>query len=113
MIPLPAPAFGRRTSNASIGAGGPHVHCQKIQGRRQPDPGDDRRLRPSLRAQADMMPSREDCAGLDRRDPLKGIRTRFRRPKGLLYFDGNSLGMLSQPVLRRAMETIEEEWGEG
>jgi kynureninase len=56
---------------------------------------------------------REDCVGLDRRDPLKGIRLRFRRPKDLLYFDGNSLGMLSAPALSRAMETIEEEWGEG
>jgi len=60
-----------------------------------------------------MMLSRDDCAGLDRRDPLKGIRVRFRRPKDLLYFDGNSLGMLSQPALSRAIETIEEEWGEG
>ena len=60
-----------------------------------------------------MIPSRDDCAGLDRRDPLKGIRVRFRRPKDLLYFDGNSLGMLSEPALKRAMATIEEEWGEG
>jgi len=60
-----------------------------------------------------MTPSRDDCVGLDRRDPLKGIRVRFRRPKDLLYFDGNSLGMLAEPALKRAMETIEEEWGEG
>ena len=60
-----------------------------------------------------MMLSREDCAGLDRRDPLKGLRLRYRRPKDLLYFDGNSLGMLAEPVLDRALATIEEEWGEG
>jgi len=37
---------------------------------------------------------REDCLALDATDPLAPFLGRFHRPEGLLYFDGNSLGML-------------------
>jgi kynureninase len=56
---------------------------------------------------------REDCLALDAADPLAPFLARFRRPQGLLYFDGNSLGMLSNDARRRAIETVEREWGEG
>jgi kynureninase len=56
---------------------------------------------------------RDDCAALDARDPLAPFLTRFHRPKGLLYFDGKSLGMLPEAARRRAIDTIEREWGEG
>ncbi|HEY8017136.1 MAG TPA: kynureninase, partial [Dongiaceae bacterium] len=57
--------------------------------------------------------SREDCAGLDAADPLAPFLARFRRPRGLLYFDGNSLGMLPWAASRRVVEALEKEWGEG
>src|SRR6478752_1153052 len=34
--------------------------------------------------------------GLDRDDPLAGLRARFYAPKQTRYFDGNSLGLLSR-----------------
>jgi len=57
--------------------------------------------------------SREDCAALDAADPLAPFLARFRRPRDLLYFDGNSLGMLPWAASRRVVEALESEWGEG
>ncbi len=57
--------------------------------------------------------SRHDCLTLDASDPLAPFLKRFHRPEGLLYFDGNSLGMLSREARLRAIETVEREWGEG
>ena len=57
--------------------------------------------------------SREDCAALDSADPLAPFLARFRRPRDLLYFDGNSLGMLPWAASRRVVEALESEWGEG
>jgi kynureninase len=57
--------------------------------------------------------SREDCAALDAADPLASFLTRFRRPRDLIYFDGNSLGMLPWTASRRVLEALECEWGEG
>jgi kynureninase len=56
---------------------------------------------------------RDDCLALDAADPLAPFLKRFLRPEGLLYFDGNSLGMLSKEARQRAIETVEREWGEG
>jgi kynureninase len=57
--------------------------------------------------------TREDCAALDAADPLASFPTRFRRPRNLIYFDGNSLGMLPWAASRRVREALESEWGEG
>ncbi len=56
---------------------------------------------------------RDDCLALDAADPLAPFLKRFHRPEGLLYFDGNSLGMLSKEAKQRAIGTVEREWGEG
>jgi kynureninase len=56
---------------------------------------------------------REDVAALDAADPLAPFLSRFHRPPGLLYFDGNSLGMLPEAARRRAVQAIEQEWGQG
>ena len=56
---------------------------------------------------------RNDFAALDANDPLAPFLARFHRPKDLLYFDGNSLGMLPEAARRRAIETVEREWGQG
>ena len=57
--------------------------------------------------------TREDCLALDAADPLASFLGRFRRPSDLLYFDGNSLGMLPWAASRRVVEALENEWGEG
>ena len=60
-----------------------------------------------------MTATREDCAALDAADPLASFPRRFRRPRDLIYFDGNSLGMLPWASSRRVVEAVESEWGEG
>jgi kynureninase len=60
-----------------------------------------------------MSVNRSDCLALDAADPLAPFLKRFHRPAGLLYFDGDSLGMLSTEARRRAVDTVEREWGEG
>jgi len=39
---------------------------------------------------------RERAQALDREDPLRVFRKRFPVPKGMVYFDGNSLGLISR-----------------
>ena len=56
---------------------------------------------------------RDDCLALDAADPLAPFLKRFLRPEGLLYFDGDSLGMLSKEARQRAIDRVEREWGEG
>jgi kynureninase len=35
-----------------------------------------------------------DCRALDAQDPLRALRDQFIIPEGVLYLDGNSLGVL-------------------
>jgi kynureninase len=43
---------------------------------------------------------RDDCADLDRQDPLAGFRERFALPDDVVYLDGNSLGALPLTAAR-------------
>ncbi len=50
---------------------------------------------------------------LDAADALAPLRARFRAPDdGLIYLDGNSLGMLPAATADRLREAVEHEWGE-
>ena len=55
---------------------------------------------------------RSDCEALDRADPLAGKRSSFVIPEGLIYLDGNSLGVLPRNVPGRIAEVAERQWGQ-
>lgn len=54
----------------------------------------------------------EEARALDASDPLRDLRSRFRLPEGLIYLDGNSLGVLPCAATARQREVVEKEWGE-
>ena len=58
-------------------------------------------------------PSRDDCAALDRRDPLARYRDQFLLPHDVIYLDGNSLGALPRAAPETLSAVLREEWGEG
>ncbi len=53
----------------------------------------------------------ERARALDDEDELAGVRPRFLRPEGLVYLDGNSLGMLAAGVPEATRRVVEDEWG--
>jgi kynureninase len=55
---------------------------------------------------------RSDCEALDRVDLLAGKRAAFAIPEGLIYLDGNSLGVLPRNVPGRVAEVAERQWGQ-
>lgn len=55
---------------------------------------------------------RSRCAALDRDDPLATKRAAFAIPEGLIYLDGNSLGVLPRNVPARLEEVARNQWGE-
>jgi kynureninase len=57
--------------------------------------------------------TRQRCEELDRADSLREVRTRFSVPDGLVYLDGNSLGVLPKAVPARVLDVLEQEWGAG
>ena len=57
--------------------------------------------------------TRDDAARLDAADPLAHLRARFTIPDGLLYFDGNSLGVLPADAPARLADAVAGEWGRG
>jgi kynureninase len=54
---------------------------------------------------------REQSRALDAVDPLRGFRDRFFIPDGLIYLDGNSLGVLPKAAAERQRHVVEQEWG--
>ena len=57
---------------------------------------------------------RSRACELDGADPLAGFRDRFvPLEPGLIYLDGNSLGMLPAATAQRVAEVIRQEWGAG
>ena len=50
----------------------------------------------------------EQARGLDARDPLRALRDEFYLPQTGLYFDGNSLGLLSKRAEQRLAQAIDD-----
>lgn len=48
----------------------------------------------------------------DAADPLASYRAHFVRPEGIIYLDGNSLGMLPQASAAAAADMVTRQWGE-
>jgi kynureninase len=55
--------------------------------------------------------NRDDCVARDRDDPMGHMRERFIIPEGLIYLDGNSLGVLPKHAGARVAEAITQQWG--
>ena len=59
------------------------------------------------------MTTEQDCRALDAQDPLRELRHQFSLPDGVIYLDGNSLGVLPNTAASRVATAITEEWGQG
>ncbi|MDN3921983.1 kynureninase [Roseateles violae] len=57
------------------------------------------------------MKTRDDYLALDAADPLRGLREQFSLPAGVIYLDGNSLGVLPKATAARVQDVITREWG--
>jgi kynureninase len=59
------------------------------------------------------MTTLQDCRALDAQDPLRTLRQQFILPEGVIYLDGNSLGVLPKTAAARVAEAVTAEWGQG
>jgi kynureninase len=50
---------------------------------------------------------------LDAADSLRGLRDLFEIPQGVIYLDGNSLGVLPRTAATRVAHVVQQEWGVG
>jgi kynureninase len=55
----------------------------------------------------------QDCQQRDAADPLHSLRDLFFIPVGVIYLDGNSLGIMPKAAAARAAEVVTQEWGQG
>jgi kynureninase len=55
----------------------------------------------------------EQCRNQDDKDPLRPLRGQFSLPAGVIYLDGNSLGVLPKTAAARVAEVVTQEWGQG
>ena len=59
------------------------------------------------------MTTLQDCRAFDAQDPLRELRYQFVLPEGVIYLDGNSLGVLPKTAAARVAEAVTQEWGQG
>jgi kynureninase len=58
------------------------------------------------------MTTRTDCQGLDAADPFQGYRERYVIPSGVIYLDGNSLGLMPKTVPERVNHALQQQWAQ-
>jgi kynureninase len=56
--------------------------------------------------------TRHTCQNLDANDPLNHFRDRYHLPKGKIYLDGNSLGLMAKSVPARVTDAVTRQWAE-
>jgi kynureninase len=54
--------------------------------------------------------TRDDCLDLDAHDALAALRDLFTLPAGVIYLDGNSLGVCPKTAPDRVRDVVEREW---
>jgi kynureninase len=59
------------------------------------------------------MKTRNEAQALDAADPLAHLREQFIIPPGLIYLDGNSLGVMPKATPARVQQVVTQEWGVG
>jgi kynureninase len=59
------------------------------------------------------MITHQECQERDAADPLRTLRELFFIPEGVIYLDGNSLGVMPKAAPARATEVVTQEWGQG
>jgi kynureninase len=57
------------------------------------------------------MTTQDEALALDAADPLAPLRGQFELPPGVLYLDGNSLGVLPKATAARVQAVVTQEWG--
>jgi len=55
----------------------------------------------------------QDCRALDAQDPLRELRKQFELPEGVIYLDGNSLGVLPRTTAACVEAAVKKDWGQG
>lgn len=55
--------------------------------------------------------TRQDCLDFDAKHPLRSLRDQFHLPDGLIYLDGNSLGVLPKATPDALHQAIHQAWG--
>ncbi|MDC6167518.1 kynureninase [Paucibacter sp. XJ19-41] len=58
------------------------------------------------------MKTRDEALARDAADPLRGLKAQFDLPAGVIYLDGNSLGVLPKATAARVQDVITREWGQ-
>ncbi|MFC5521367.1 kynureninase [Polaromonas jejuensis] len=58
------------------------------------------------------MTTLQDCRALDAQDPLRPLRDHFTLPEGVIYLDGNSLGVAPKAVAARVADVVQREWSQ-
>ena len=59
-----------------------------------------------------LTPTLQNCELLDQQDPLRSLRDQFDLPPGVIYLDGNSLGVLPKATPARVAHAVTHEWGQ-
>ena len=57
------------------------------------------------------MKTRDEALARDAADPLRGLKDQFELPPGVIYLDGNSLGVTPKATAARVQQVITQEWG--